>query len=635
MERSIAHKIRTVAYRSNGETVSVRRVVFVLCIFVFLVVLSGVLTPGGATDSGQVLSSDESRIERVVGPGKVRLAFTRDGRWLEFMPSWNGDQPLFHEGGLLVFAKDSEGRLSTIVNTTESGIRVSEHASKIRYCTEGVKGGFRAPSPEPDDDRDGRVNEDRLDGIDNDSDGKIDEDFAAIGDEMITTCYFAPGIGGSGAQLAFYQEAYAWSLPHIDGTIMVNLWIKNIGSESLDDVRIGAFVEKDGPFYFSNWVVSLPGEPGQPHANVIVCEELRGTSMGVVVFPQRNIDGGSWMGGVLEKTEKTSRTLLDRLANAPGGGLLGTRAAPFADSSPDAYVFKTKETRIDGKTLVYQASPSFGSLPPGEEIPVNLAFFAVRERADVEAAAINAFKTFAGDGVNRYLPPPVSMTPRVIWGSYVPIDSDDTGAKRVAIEFETLGDLPVTTDEVSYFSGVDPDAVERVVVAPGVERVVLRGDQVRRAVQKGERIILKGRLENGEFFEAILKPQEGADGMAGVEDDAELFWRTEGRLELELLSSSPNPFRDATTIYYEIPSLIERPDGTRIESKESLKVSVKVYNVVGRLVEVLVEDVLSPGTYSTQWRAADDQGNEVASGVYYVRLQIGKKYLTQRLILLK
>jgi hypothetical protein len=31
----------------------------------------------------------------------------------------------------------------------------------------------------------------------------------------------------------------------------------------------------------------------------------------------------------------------------------------------------------------------------------------------------------------------------------------------------------------------------------------------------------------------------------------------------------------------------------------------------------------------------DDQGNAVASGVYYVRLQIGKKFLTQRLILLK
>ncbi len=90
-----------------------------------------------------------------------------------------------------------------------------------------------------------------------------------------------------------------------------------------------------------------------------------------------------------------------------------------------------------------------------------------------------------------------------------------------------------------------------------------------------------------------------------------------------------------TTIYYEIPSLLEQPDGTRIETQESLEISVKVYNVVGRLVSVLADEIVAPGTYTTEWRAVDDQGNAVASGVYYVRLQIGKKFLTQRLILLK
>jgi hypothetical protein len=631
VKRSIVHKISAGERGSSVDSASARHVFLVRSFLISLAILFGVSNPSGATDAGESLPA----AEHVFGPGKVRVTLTRDGRWLEFMPKWNGNQPLFSQGGVMVFAKDSDGRLREIVNGLEAGIRVGEHGSKIRVCTEGVKGGFRAPSPEPDDDRDGRVNEDRLDGIDNDADGKIDEDFAAVGDEMATTCYFAPGTEESGAQLAFHQEAYAWSLPHIDGTIMVSLWVKNIGSERLDDVRIGALVEKDGPFYFSNWVVSLPGEPDAQHSNVVVCEDLQGTDMGIVVFPEDGIDGGSWLGGVLENTEKASLILADRLSNSPAGSPLGTRASPFADSSRDASLVKTKEIRVDGRTRVYLASPNLGSLPSGEEIRVDLAFFAVRERTEVETAAINAFKTFAGDGVNRHLPPPVSMTPRVIWGSYAPIKNDDEGARRVAIEFETLGDDPVTTDEISSFSGLEPDAVERVELEPGVERVVLRGDIVATAVQKRERIILKGRLENGEFFEAILKPQEGEAGTADVGDDAELFWKTEGRLDLELLSSSPNPFRDATTIYYEIPGLIEQSDGTRIESRESLKVSVKVYNVVGRLVGVLVEDVLPPGAYATQWRGMDDQGNEVASGVYYVRLQIGKKYLTQRLILLK
>ena len=274
-------------------------------------------------------------------------------------------------------------------------------------------------------------------------------------------------------------------------------------------------------------------------------------------------------------------------------------------------------------------------LGPGDEMNVDLAFFAVREKTEVETAAINAFKTFAGDRTVNYIPPPVSMTPRVLWGSYRTVENDAAGVPRVAVEFDEAETGAVTAGEISYINGVAPESVEREDVEPGVQRIVLRGDFVRKALRKGERIILKGRLENGEFFEAILRPMEGVSGAAAGPDGAAFFWKTEGRLEYDLLGSSPNPFRDVTTILYEIPSLLEEPDGTRIVTKEPLEISVKVYNVMGRLVSVLVDEVFPPGTYTTEWRAVDDQGNAVASGVYYVRLQIGKKSLTQRLILLK
>jgi hypothetical protein len=612
-------------------------VLFGLFAVVFFAVLLGALIPRTSARSDQSTLAGEPQSQQVLGPGKVHLTFTRDGRWLEFAPSWTGGQSLFSVGGLIVYAKGLDGRLIEVVNTATGDIHVSENATRIRKCCEGTQGGFRAPSPDPDDDHDGRVDEDRLDGIDNDGDGGIDEDFAAIGDEMIATSYFAPAVGGTGTQLAFHQESYAWGLPHIDGTVMVSVSIKNIGSETLEDVRVGAFVEKDGPFYFSKWVVSLPGEREVTHANVIVCEDLQGTNMGLVIFPRGNVDGGLWMGGVAENPEKASAAILGRMNSTPRSGLPGAGKSSFTTSPLDASVLKSEETRVNEKALVYQASPGLGTLHCGDEIRVDLALFAVREKTDVEAAAINAFKTFVGDGTNRYLPPPVSMTPRVLWGSYRQIGKDDSGRPRVAVELEALGDKPVTPGEISYFNGIDPDAVERIQVEPGVEKLVLRGDVVQKSLRKGkgERIILKGRLENGEFFEAILRPQEGVSAEASVGDDAELFWKTEGKLELDLLSSSPNPFRDVTTIYYEVPRLIEQQDGARIETEEPLEISVKVYNVTGRLVSMLVEETLPPGTYTTRWRAVDDQGNVVASGVYYVRLQIGKKFLTRRLILLK
>ncbi len=594
-------------------------------------------TRGGESQTAEDQVSALRSNELVVGPGKVHLTLTRDGRWLDFAPVWNGGNPLFSLGGLIVYAKGPDGRLEEIVNSATGEMRVSENASRIRTSCEGATGGCRSPSSAPDDDHDSRVDEDRLDGIDNDGDGRIDEDFAAIGDDMAATCYFAPAIDGSGAQLAVHQEAYAWALPHIDGTIMLSLRIKNIGREALEGVRVGVFFEKNGPLYFSKWLVSLPGENDDVHASVAVSEDLQGVTLGLMAFDGDGARGGVWTGSVLENVEEPGASLIGQISGAPRDDeSLGGNAPPVAGVSEDVSVFKSKEKRVDGKTLVYQASPDLGSVEAGDEIVVALAFFAVREKSDVEVAAINAFKTFTGDGTNRFLPPPVSMTPRVIWGSYTPVETDASGARGAAVEFDPAGPDPASARDVSCFTGVAPDQVEREQLGPGVERVVLRGPFIEKALRKGERIVVKGRLSNGEFFEAILRPAEGVSGVAGG-SNAEGFWQTAGRLELDLdlLTSSPNPFRTGTTISYEIPGLIEQPDGTRIETKESLETSVKVYNVVGRLVSVLAEDVLPPGKYATEWQGVDDQGNIAASGVYYVRLQIGKKFLTQRLILLK
>ncbi len=610
-----------------------------LLIVFLLSAVPGALSAGDAGQTDQVLSSGEyggeTSNQQVIAPGKVHLTLTRDGRWLDFMPSWNDGRSLLSIGGFFVFAEGPDGRMVEVANTVTGEIHVSENATRIRKCCEGTRGGFRAPSPDADDDRDGRVDEDRLDGIDNDNDGLIDEDFAAIGDEMVATCYFTPKIRETGVQLAFHQEVYAWSLPHIDGTVMVSLRIKNIGEKALENVRIGAFLEKEGPFYFSKWVLSLP----DGRASALVCEDLYGTNVGLVLNPGGGSDPGMWSGGYVEAPTNASAVVLERLNDPALEALLGKGAPKFESegsvSSSNASVLKSSEIRVNENALIYGLSPGLGSLVPGVEFRVDLALFAVAVKTELEASVLNTFKTYTGDGTNHYLPPPVSMTPRTLWGSYRRIDENDAGLVRVVVEIEAFGDDPVTADEISYISGTDPSTVTWKEVEPGVEQLILSGEAVQKSARKGERIVLKGRLKDGEFFEAILRPEADAGRTVALGEDAELFWRTPGRLEQDLLSSSPNPFRDATTIYYEIPALIEEEDGTRLETSGVLDISVKVYNVRGRLVNMLVENVVGPGVYSTGWQAVDEHGNAVASGVYYVRLQIGKKYLTERLILLK
>jgi hypothetical protein len=77
----------------------------------------------------------------------------------------------------------------------------------------------------------------------------------------------------------------------------------------------------------------------------------------------------------------------------------------------------------------------------------------------------------------------------------------------------------------------------------------------------------------------------------------------------------PNPFNPVTTIQYRI-------------AKTQL-VSLRVFDLLGRDVATLVNEVKEPGTYSVQWDATG-----LATGVYLYQLRTGNFADTRRLVLL-
>jgi hypothetical protein len=125
---------------------------------------------------------------------------------------------------------------------------------KIYKAQEGMAGGARLPAP-ADDDKDGRVDEDWLNGEDDDGDGKYDEDFAAIGKQMFT-CWFTDD-QPSAAQaypehtplhLLVRQESYQWEEEKFYNFVGVEYKIKNYGSDIIEDIYIGFFADGDaGP----------------------------------------------------------------------------------------------------------------------------------------------------------------------------------------------------------------------------------------------------------------------------------------------------------------------------------------------------------------------------------------------------
>jgi hypothetical protein len=95
----------------------------------------------------------------------------------------------------------------------------------------------------------------------------------------------------------------------------------------------------------------------------------------------------------------------------------------------------------------------------------------------------------------------------------------------------------------------------------------------------------------------------------------------------ELSQNYPNPFNPTTTIKYSLSSV---GDGS-----ETLPTTLKIYNVLGEAVRTLVDEPRSPGIYYQVWDGKDDQGKEVASGIYFYRLKAGKFSETKKMVLLK
>ncbi len=90
----------------------------------------------------------------------------------------------------------------------------------------------------------------------------------------------------------------------------------------------------------------------------------------------------------------------------------------------------------------------------------------------------------------------------------------------------------------------------------------------------------------------------------------------------ELEQNYPNPFNPSTTIYYTIPN--------------SAIVTLKIYNILGKEVQTLVNEFKQAGRYEVEFNARDArQGSNFASGVYFIRMEAGDFREIKRMILIK
>jgi hypothetical protein len=110
-----------------------------------------------------------------------------------------------------------------------------------------------------------------------------------------------------------------------------------------------------------------------------------------------------------------------------------------------------------------------------------------------------------------------------------------------------------------------------------------------------------------------LPPVSGGGGASGVEPKATYQWA--------LSQNVPNPVVSGTEIWYEVA--------------RASQVSIKVYNALGQVVQVLKDDQMEPGRYSLVWDGHNRSGEKVSSGVYFYKMEAGEYSGVKKMLVVK
>ena len=119
------------------------------------------------------------------------------------------------------------------------------------------------------------------------------------------------------------------------------------------------------------------------------------------------------------------------------------------------------------------------------------------------------------------------------------------------------------------------------------------------------------------------------DGMLGFDSSDEVFSITNilvsGVGDLPTVYSLnlayPNPFNPMTKIGFDLP-------------KEG-RTKISIYDIRGRRVRVLLDEHMTAGSHDVTWFGKDDGGRQMASGVYFYRIESREFTSTKRMTLIK
>lgn len=198
-------------------------------------------------------------------------------------------------------------------------------------------------------------------------------------------------------------------------------------------------------------------------------------------------------------------------------------------------------------------------------------------------------------------------------GSFVDLDTTPWVLRGAAYDHDTLGGGSVwwsSLDSVEQFKMYDPNAMYFTGTSFGCD---YPGSGLGFARDFRDMDVL---------FSVMNLPQEDHiygfflrwSGSTGVVENPSLSKQAGFGFELTI----PSPMRKGTPIHYRVPSKCE--------------VKLNVYDAMGRLVKALVNGAELAGTHVVAWNGKDRLGRNLASGVYFLKLEAGQNLDIRKIV---
>ncbi len=549
-------------------------------------------------------------------------------------------------GGLVFLSTGSKTPLlrTELVSLTDSRRRRNTNIFHAEVM-DGVTCGHRGFSSRADDDNDTRVDEDPLDGIDNDQDGYTDEDYAAISDAMVAIHQSESGNENSGLHLEYYH----WIPPRLSSAVFLNA-----GGGQEFASRGSYRIHSSGPEWVETRINSLrhtvTGRPEKRGAVAFVCQVSRDDSS----IDQDPCPPGSglWLGVMILDQDSSTRFMLD------GDGLdlsLGDNPIPLVICAADSWM---QLNRILGEARrVYE-----GMTDPVNNRRVRWIVPPVCSACKTSGPPVFDLKTDSITGVTLMaeiatgqcglLDPDLFQVggrwlgaPRQI--RWLPNGGKETVASWNCMTTGRLRNGVLDADEAFFPS------------FPGLQGHQARGrlefifDPFSGDPDPTSATEVVGRYLDGRPLRSSLRPEPPKEPTPRHVENRESVLRSnrhQPSLSPDLLAGWPNPFSDMISIRFTVPRTMkeafvwnkdeEQPSDIDLEGNVPWlggfpNVSVKIYSINGQELVTLHSANQGVGEYTVQWSGTDAFGRKVASGTYFCKLQMDDWSVTHRLVFIR